>query len=333
MDTIYYDHDADLYHLEGKAVGVIGYGIQGRAQALNLRDAGVRVLVANRKDRYADQAAQDGFEAQPIAAVVRAADIVLFLIPDQAQADVYEASVKGALRPGAMLVFAHGYALRYRTVALREDCDVAMLAPRMPGHHIRSAFQRGGGVPAFVDVAQDATGRAWPTLLALAKAAGFTRAGVLKVSFAVEAELDLFIEQFLVASIVRHVYLGFKVLVEELGYPAVPTLMELYASGELAEVLKLAARMGIGEVFQRNASPTCQFGIAANFNGSDGHDPAERIKRIVAGIRDGSFAKRLDAEGRAGYPMVRRLWEMVDDPRLLEAQAWIARAFRGEEAP
>jgi len=202
----------------------------------------------------------------------------------------------------------------------------------MPGHQIRSAYQRGGGIPAFADVVQDVTGAAWPTLLAVAKAVGFTRAGVLKVSYAVEAELDLFIEQFLVSSLVKQMHLAFTVLVEEFGYPPVPTLMELYASGELAEVLKLAARLGIGEVFQQHASPTCQFGIASRFNGAEQEQMRAAIRRIVAEIRDSTFAKRLDAEGQAGYPTVQQLWKTVNHPRLVEAQAWITRSFRSPEA-
>lgn len=327
MERIYYDKDASLGNLKRKTVGVIGYGIQGRAQALNIRDSGVRVLVANRADGYARQARRDGFKVHTIDEVARRSHVILFLIPDQAQADVYEKHMKNNLRPGSMLVFAHGFAPRYETIAFPKDIDVAMLAPRMPGHHIRNYFLSGSGVPAFVDVIRDATGEALERILAVAKAAGFTRSGVLRVSYRVEAELDLFTEQFLVAAIVGYIHTGFKVLVDEFGYPPVPVLMELYASGELAEVLKLASQLGIGMVFQKNASPTCQFGIAENFNAGS-RELSEKARRIVNEIQSGLFAKRLDKEGKAGYRKVRKLWETVNNKRLADAQGRINGYFK-----
>lgn len=327
-NKIFYDKDADLKYLKGRTVGIIGYGIQGRAQALNMRDSGLDVIIANRKDPYASTARKDGFRIEKIGDLARKSDIVMMLIPDQAQPGVYEEFVRGSLRPGSMLVFAHGYTLRYRSIKLPKDIDVAMLAPRMPGYHIRHYFQEGGGVPAFIDVAQDSSGAAKNKLLALAKAAGFTRAGVLSVSYKVETDLDLFTEQFLVAAIVRFVQAGFKFLVDERKYPAVPVLMELYASGELAEVLKLGATYGIGGVFQKNASPTCQFGIASSFDKIGGGELEKMARTILRGINNGSFRKKLDREGNSGYPQVSRLWKKVDNKKLVEAQEWINKAFK-----
>ena len=330
MYKIYYDKDADLKYLKGRTVGIIGYGIQGRAQALNMRDSGVRVIVGNRRDTYASQAQKDGFKVHKIDELAKKSDIVLFLIPDQAQAVVYEKFLKGNLQPGSMLVFAHGYSLRYKTVKVRADIDAALLAPRMPGHHIRSYFLKGRGVPAFVDVVQDSTGFAWKKVLALAKAAGFTRAGTLKVDYKVETDLDLFTEQFLVAGIVKLIHTAFKTLTKECGYAAVPSLMELYASGELAEVLKLAATSGIGMVFQKNASPTCQYGIADNFNRVLGPEPDKAARRIIRDIRDGSFSKRLNREGVSGYKAVRKLWKKVNSGELTQAHEWINSSFKTE---
>ena len=331
MEKIYYDKDADLKYLQGKTIGIIGYGIQGRAQALNIRDSTVNVLVANRKDEYANQVAKDGFKIHRIDELAKKSDIILFLIPDQAQAEVYERFIKDSLRPDSMLIFAHGYTLRYQTVKVSSDIDVAMLAPRMPGYHIREYFLQGRGVPAFVDVVQNKSGLAWERLLSLAKAAGFTRAGVLEVSYRVETDLDLFTEQFLVAAIVKLIHTGFNVLVDNFDYPPVPTLMELYASGELAEVLKLASKMGIGKVFQKNASPTCQYGIATNFDTAMESDLNETAKRIIKSIQDGSFSKKLDKEGNAKYPTVRKLWETINSKQLNEAQEWINSSFKMEE--
>ncbi|MFC1576477.1 ketol-acid reductoisomerase [Candidatus Omnitrophota bacterium] len=332
MKNIFYDKEANLKYLKGKTVGIIGYGIQGRAQALNIRDSGIKVIVANRNDKYATQAKRDGFKIYRIDDLVKVADIILFLIPDQAQAKVYKKFVKNNLKPGNMLIFAHGYALRYETIDIPSYVDVAMLAPRMPGRQIREYFLSGKGVPAFVDVAKDASGLAWKVLLALSKAAGFTRAGVLRVSYKVEAELDLFMEQFLVSAIVKAIHTGFKVLVDEMKYPAVPTLMELYASGELAEVLRMASELGIGTVFQKNASPTCQYGIASHFNAAIGGDSYKRAKRIMKNVKNGVFEKALNREGSASYPAVRKLWKTVDTKKLVKTQEWINKNFKRKAA-
>lgn len=332
MEEIYYDKDANLRYIKNKTVGIIGYGIQGRAQALNIRDSGIKVLIANRNDRYARQAIRDGFRIYKFKELARESDIILFLIPDQAQAEVFKNHVRDYLRPGSMIVFAHGYALRFKTINPPSDIDVGMLAPRMPGYQIRKYFLRGGGAPAFVDVAQNKTGLALKNLLALAKAAGFTRAGVLKVSYKVEAELDLFTEQFLVSILTKAIHTGFKVLVEELRYPAVAALMELYASGELAEVLMLASRLGIGEVFQKNASPTCQYGIALNFERALGSNPEKKARKIIREIKNGKFRKKIDAEGNAGYLTVSKLWKKVNSKKLVTAQDWINKSFKRKAA-
>lgn len=328
MEKIYYDKDADLKYVRTQTTGIIGYGIQGRAQALNIRDSGGNVLVANRQDEYAEQAEKDGFKVHKIDELVKKSDIILFLIPDQAQAEIYEKFIKNSLRKGNMLVFAHGYTLRYGRVKVPGDIDVGMLAPRMPGYQIREYFLKKSGVPAFIDVVQDKTGLAKQRLLSLARAAGYTRSGVLEVNFRVEADLDLFTEQFLVAALVRIIHAGFKVLVDEFDYPPVPALMELYASGELAEVLKLASKMGVGKVFQKNASPTCQYGIASNFDAETEFDLKETAKRIIKKIHDRSFSRELDKEGKAGYPTVRKLWKSVNSKKLLDAQEWINNSFK-----
>ncbi|MDD4910379.1 MAG: ketol-acid reductoisomerase [Candidatus Omnitrophica bacterium] len=331
MGKIYYDKDADLKWLKNKTVGIIGYGIQGRAQALNIRDSGIKVLVANRKDRYAKQAIQDGFKIHKFNELVSRSDVILFLIPDQAQAHVFNRHIKDYLKPKSMIVFAHGYALRFKTIKLPSGIDVAMLAPRMPGRQIRDYFLRGRGVPAFVDVARNETGSAWQILLALSRAAGFTRAGVMKVDYKTEAELDLFIEQFLVSAIVKAIHTGFKVLVDEMHYQPAAALMELYASGELAEVIRMASEAGIGKVFQENASPTCQYGIAAYFDTAIGKEAEKKARKIISRIKSGKFAKDLDKEGSSGYPAVSKLWKEVNSGSLIDAHNWINRSFKRKE--
>ena len=327
-ETIYYDRHADPALLRGKRVGIIGYGIQGRAQALNLRDSGAEVLVANRKDRYVERAVKDGFTVHELDEVARLSDILFLLIPDQAQKGVYETVVSQVFRPGGLLVFAHGFALRYGEIVPDGRFDVGLLAPRMPGRQIRGYYKRGDGVPAFVDVVQDVSGRALALLLALGHAIGFTRAGMLQVDYRVETELDLFIEQYLVPTIIKTVRTGFDELVQRHGYPAVPALMELYASGEVGEVLMRAAKVGIGRVFQENASPTCQFGISRSYADVLPGDQQALIARTVERIRSGAFAAALEREGQAGYPCVEALWRTVNSDPLVHAQERVASLFK-----
>ena len=333
METIYYDRDANPHTLDGATIGIVGYGIQGRAQALNIRDSGFNVLVSNRQDDYVSQLTTDGFDNTPIDDLARNADAILLLIPDQAQAEVYTKHIRPHMRPGAMLVFAHGFALRFKTLVPAQDIDVALLAPRMPGKQIRGAYLQGGGVPAFVDVIQNYSGQALTRVLALAQAAGFTKAGVLAVDYRVETELDLFIEQFLVTVIVKAIHTGFETLVSRYGFPPMATLMELYASGELAEVLHMAAHQGIGRVFQKNASPTCQFGIAANFDLTLEKTADARIDEIMNAIRDGSFCRLLDQEAEQGYPRVKGLWAKVNNDLMAQTQDAIQEAFTIEALP
>lgn len=187
----YTDKDADLSVLKGKVVATIGYGNQGRAQSLNLRDSGITVVIGNADDSYAEQALADGFEVLPIAEAVRRGDIIPLLIPDEVQSRVYEVDIAPNLRSGQVLDFAHGYNISYGLISPPSDVDVIMMAPRMIGVNVRRAFEMGGGVPAFVDVWQDASGHAQEIALAFAKGVGATRAGVMQVTFKQETELDL----------------------------------------------------------------------------------------------------------------------------------------------
>ncbi len=328
---VFHDDDADLECLSNREVGIIGYGIQGRAQALNLRDSGIRVRVGNRSDGYGPTILADGFEAKSIEEVAEASDIVLLLIPDQAHSAVYTAQVEPHLRRGGALVVAHGYSLRFGLIKPRDDMDVMLLAPRMPGRQIREYYLRGSGVPAFVDVGQDVTGCAWQAVLALAKGMGFTRAGALHVSYREEAELDLFVEQFLVPTVLKAIQVSFDELVAA-GYAAIPALMELYASGELGEVLRMAARSGLYGTFQHNASPTCQFGIALSYPEVLEADFRRRSTEVIRRIRSGEFAVSLEQEGKAGYPQTRALWDQAEQSPLVHLERTLQQLLR-EESP
>lgn len=328
---VFYEGDADLERLRNREVGIIGYGIQGRAQALNLRDSGIKVHVGNRRDDYVSTIVADGFEPLAIGEVASVADILLLLIPDQAHAEVYATQIQPRLRQGGALAVAHGYSLRFGLIKPRDDMDVMLLAPRMPGRQIREYYQRGSGVPAFVDVFQDGTGNAWGTVLALAKAMGFTRPGVFHVTVREETELDLFVEQFLVPTILKAIHLSFDELVAA-GYPAVPALMELYASGELGEVLLMAAEAGLYGTFQRNASPTCQFGIATSYPQALDTHPRQLIADVIHRIQSGAFSTALGREGAAGYPETRALWQKQEESVLGQTEGTLRQILREQSA-
>lgn len=317
---VYYDEDADLKYLEGRRIAVIGYGIQGRAQALNLRDSGCDVIVGNIEDDYYKQAENDGFRVTGIAEAAKDASILIILIPDQAQKQVYRESIKSNLTKGDSLIFAHGYSIHYQDIIPPEDVDVCLLAPRMPGEPIRKYYLDGGGVPAFVDVYQNASGEAWEIVLAIAKGIGATRAAAMHVTFKEETEIDLFIEQFLLPVIIRNIRLSFDTLSED-GFTPEATLMELYGSGELGELLLMSAKMGIYRVWQNNASPTCQFGIFRNSEMVMPTEPTKKmIRNVICGLRDGSFVKALAKEAQAGYRNLKKYDEENERSLITQTQ-------------
>jgi len=326
---VYYDRDADPTVLAGETVAVIGYGIQGRPQALTLRDSGVNVIVGNRADEYRDRAGRDGFTAVAIDEAVRRATIVLFLLPDEVQPAVFEAEVRGGLTDGKAIVFAHGLAIRYRLIVPPRGVDVLLLAPRMPGRYLRERYLAGWGIPAFVAVEQDATGSAWTRLLALSHALGITRCGAIEVSFADETELDHFSEHFTYPLIFRALEVAFEVLVEA-GYPPEAALMELHGSGELGEVLGAAAREGLYQMIASHASPACQVGIARHWESALGSDAEirQRAHAVLEAIRDGRFVEHLRIEQSRGYADLRS-WRAGRSSRLEEAERQLHAKLQG----
>lgn len=297
----FYDKDANLKHIKDQKIAIIGYGIQGRAQALNLRDNGCKIVVGNVNDKYLEQANEDGFEAGTIEDAVKQASIIMVLIPDQAQKQIYTDFIEPNLNTGDTLIFAHGFSIHYKEIVPPANVNVCLLAPRMPGKPIRDYYLNGGGVPAFVDVYQDAEGKAWDIIKALALGIGATKAGAMYVTFKEETEIDLFIEQFLLPIIIRSIRLSFDTLTEH-GFTPESTLMELYGSGEIGELLLMSANMGIYNVWRNNASPTCQYGI---FRNSEKVLETESTKKLIgevlSDIRDGSFLKDLSTEANTNY--------------------------------
>ena len=322
--TVYNDRDATLSAIEMEPVGIVGYGSQGRAQALNLRDSGIDVVVGNRDDDFAAVAREDGFEVRTIEEAAAAASIILLLVPDEAQPQIFDDAVRPGLAPGDMLVFAHGFAVRFGLITPPGDVDVALLAPRMPGAYVRRRYRAGAGVPAYVDVDRDATGRAWPRLLALARGIGATRAGAWAVSLRDETDLDLFSEHFTFPLIFRALEIAFEELVAA-GYPAEVAIMELHGSGELGEVLAEAGRIGLYEMLERRASPAGRFGVLRHRETVLDEQAARRRARVaLERIRDASFARELVGEGESGHVELGRLTQLARDLPLSRAES----AFR-----
>lgn len=303
MKDYYHSEDCDLALLKGKTIAVIGYGIQGRAQALNLRDSGLSVVIGNQRDAAFDRAVEDGFETLDIAAAACRGDLVLLLIPDESHKDVFEKDLRGKLKPGALVTIAHGYSVRYKKFALPPDIDLALLAPRYPGAQVRGFFVEGHGTPAFLDIIQDKSGQALPRALALGEALGFARAGLLCVSTEVETDIDLFVEHFMAPLFFRTMEESLKYLVEK-GYPAKAAALELYFSGERGAFWTMCAKNGMYKTLKANASPTCQFGVSHYIKTIFDDSIRANMKKAIDEIRDGTFARMLDAEEAKGYPTV-----------------------------
>ena len=308
MLKIYGDEDADLGVLQGRTVAIIGYGNQGRAQGLNLRDSGVEVIVGGITDNSWNRAEADGFPVYATAEAAGRADILLMLIPDEAQPAVYASDIVAHLRAGDSLVFAHGYNIRFEMIRPPDDVDVIMVAPRMIGKVVRDLYVAGSGAAAYVGVHQDASGRAMSTALAIAKGIGATRNAVIEQSFEEETDLDLLLEQTFdpaMSQVLLHTY---EFLVEA-GFAPEVVALELYASKELAETAAEMADIGFFKQMTFH-SQTSQYG---NLSRSDWILPAapfkQRLSQALQSIRCGDFAREWAEEERNGYPKFNRLRE------------------------
>jgi ketol-acid reductoisomerase len=302
---IYYDADADLGVLGKKTVAIVGYGNQGRAQGLNMRDSGINVVVGNVQDESFKQAVADGFPAMPIAEAAQAGDVLCLFVPDEVQQAVYRWDIAPHLRAGQTLNFAHGYNIHYRLIRPPTEVNVIMVAPRMIGVGVRERFLAGSGAPAFVAVQQDADGQAWPVTLAVARAIGATRAGALRSTFAEETEMDHFMEQAVWPVIMRLLRLTYELLVEE-GFQPEAVLMELYGSGEAAQVFEEMARVGMFRQMSFH-SQTSQYGTLSRGPRVLPDAFKATLVGILDEIRAGTFAQEWEAEREAGYPVFKRL--------------------------
>lgn len=313
------ENDADIRQLQGKTVAVIGYGNQGRAQALNLRDSGIPILIGSVRDPSAEEAGRDGFDVSPIAEASRKADVIALLLPDEIQTKIYRESVEPALGPGKTLVFAHGYNIHFRRIVPPDDVDVILVAPRMIGVHVRTSFEKGRGAPAYIAVARDASGKARETALAWAKGIGATRAGVLETTFAQETELDLFAEQATWPIIIRDLLLSFEVLVEA-GFPPEMVALELYGSGEASEIFRQMAHRGLFRQMRLH-SQTSQYGTLSRGSRMLPDEEKARFRHALEEIRSGAFAREWSEEQQRGYPWFEDLRKLASAHPLNQAEA------------
>jgi ketol-acid reductoisomerase len=305
--TISYDDDADLGLLSGKKVAVLGYGSQGHAHALNLKDSGVDVVVGLREgSSSAPKAKEAGLTVMSTADAVKAADITMVLLPDTEQKRVYEADIAPNLEPGNSLAFAHGFNIHFGQIAPPEGVDVWMIAPKGPGHLVRRTYEEGGGVPALVAVAQDATGNARAVGLAYAKGIGATRAGVLDTTFEEETETDLFGEQVvLCGGLVELIRNGFETLVEA-GYQPESAYFETLHEVKL--IVDLIYEGGIANM-RYSISDTAEYGDMTRGSRVITPQTKAEMRKILDEIQSGAFAKEWIGENEAGRPNFDRLRE------------------------
>ena len=317
--TVYRDEDADLTDLDGRTIAIIGYGNQGRAQGLNLRDSGVDdVIVGNRKDESWDRAEDDGFAVYTMAEASERADIVFFLVPDEVQPEVYRESVEPNLDAGDLLNFASGYNITYGFIDPPADVDVVMVAPRMIGETVRELYNEGDGAPALMAVERDASGEASDVALALAKGIGSTRSGVIESDFESETITDLMTEQALFPVVVNALRSKYEAEVEA-GVAPETVLMEQYLSRELSHIFEKAATMGLVEQMPLH-SRTSQYGQLRFAEEFDADPIREFMHERLNEIRNGTFATEWTTEQRANYPQFRRLHEQYRNVEMFQIE-------------
>ena len=308
---IYYDADADRGRLNGRTFAIIGYGSQGHAHALSLRESGARVIVGLRPGGASwAKAAAAGLDVRPVAEAAAAADVIMMLTPDQDGREIYESGVRGGLRPGKTLMFAHGFNIHFGEIVPPAGVDVTMVAPKSPGHLVRSEFEAGRGVPGLVAVHQDASGQALANALAYASGIGCTRAGVIETSFREETETDLFGEQaVLCGGVTALVKAGFETLTAA-GYR--PEMAYFECLHELKLIVDLMYRGGM-QFMRYSISDTAEYGDYTRGPRIITEETRAAMRKILADIQSGSFAREWLQENKAGRPNFERMRQADKD--------------------
>ena len=325
---IYYDQDADLGLLKGKKIAIIGYGSQGHAHALNLRDSGQDVVVGLYKgSKSASRAEKDGIRVASVADAATMGDVVMILLPDQTQRSVFEAEIRQGLGKGKMLMFAHGFNIHFNQVQPPPDVDVAMIAPKAPGHVMRDLFTQGPGVPGLVAVQQDVTGKARDIALAYGKGVGCTRAGVIETTFKEETETDLFGEQVALCGGISHLIKGAYETLVEAGYQ--PEVAYFECMHEMKLIVDLFYQGGLAYM-RYSVSDTAEYGDYTRGPRVVTDQTKAEMKKILGEIQSGQFAREFVLENmanRAGFLAMRR--RDADHPieevgkRLRSMMSWI----------
>jgi len=306
MTKIYYDEDADIQLLKNRRIGIIGYGNQGRAQALNMRDSGIKnIAIGTAKDATYDQAVNDGFELMGIPEIASRSDILFLLIPDEIMPKVYHNHVESRLQAGSVLNFASGYNITFKQILPPAEVDVVMVAPRMIGDGVRNLFLKNKGYPAFLAVEQDASGSARQIALALAKAMGATKKGTIEVTFKDETMLDLLAEQAIWPMILSVLTEAYRFEVDK-GHPAEASLVELYISQEPAYLFEKMAEDGLYKQMPYH-SHTSQYGQLSRTESLDRSFIRKTLEEAYNYIESGQFAREWKSEQEKGLPVFKRL--------------------------
>jgi ketol-acid reductoisomerase len=305
MARMYYENDADLSHIQDKKIGIIGYGSQGHAHALNLKESGMNVAVGLYEGSKSRAKAEgDGLKVGIVADVSRDSDIIMMLLPDTSMAEVYKESIQSHLLPGNTLMFAHGFNIHYRTIVPREAVDVSMVAPKAPGHRMREVFTKGSGVPGLLAIHQDPSGNAREIGLAYARGIGCTRAGVLDTTFKEETETDLFGEQtVLCGGVTALIKAAFETMVEA-GYQPESAYFE--CMHELKLIVDLLYQGGM-EYMRYSVSDTAEYGDYSRGPRVIDEHVKDNMRQVLAEIQSGSFAREWIAENDEGRPRFNRM--------------------------
>ena len=311
MAKIYYDKDANLADIKDKTIAVVGYGIQGRGQALSLRDSGLKVVVAQRKGgpNY-DQAVKDGFKPVDADVAAKQSDVIQLLVQDHIQGDLYKESIKKHLKAGKALMFSHGFNIHFGGIKPSKDVDVFMIAPKGPGALVRRQYEEGKGVPCLVAIHQNATGKALKIALAYAKGIGGTRAGVIQTTFKEETETDLFGEQVVLCGGTSElIKAGFHTLVDA-GYQ--PEIAYFECLHELKLIVDLIYETGI-QGMRKRVSDTAEYGDLSRGKRIVNERTRKEMKKILAEIQKGKFAKEWMKENKQGRPKFSKWRKQADN--------------------